>query len=219
MKLTVDTFINNKTGDFIKNVYYLDGEAITEDDYESILDAQIIDEGTNDYYDNNEECDCSICDEKDCEFREEEEDKSLTFADEESAETYMDLIDDYTEMILETEGCENCIKERLIDMFEEVLDLFEFDVDESEDENYEDECDCEKCEKCDLPECECQCDKCDDEEDFRELLETFADEIDMNGDYEEDIETLRDLYELAYEDGRKSLALFISDRMADVVEE
>jgi len=55
MKLTVNTYFNDQDGEFICEKYFIDGEEVSEEEYDDMLDE------FDDEFDDEDEVDCCDC--------------------------------------------------------------------------------------------------------------------------------------------------------------
>lgn len=109
MKTQIVNYYDDETNECIGQKFIIDGEEVTLEDFADF---------TGDAIEIIGECSETMCDEdcENCEYYDEDID------DEESIS---EIIDDYVEIIQNTEGCENCIRKALENFFDEICDMFE----------------------------------------------------------------------------------------------
>ncbi len=119
MKLTETLYFDDEDGKYIASKYFIDGDQVSEEDYEDFLDSL-------DFEDEIETCECESDCCADCEYNETGE-----------CDCPECTIEKYIERILEIGGsnmCVGCLREALTDFMFEVVDHI---VVENIDENEE----------------------------------------------------------------------------------
>jgi hypothetical protein len=110
---STESMWDNESQQFVE-YYYIDGKEVSLDEYDEAMQNEVT-EDEDDFCDGN----CENCDS--CE-------------DEDDEESDCDCIDStihkYTQMILDTKGCPNCIEEILKDFICTIADHLEIDDEE-----------------------------------------------------------------------------------------
>jgi hypothetical protein len=107
METSIKFYYDNETHELVAQRYFINGEEVSAEDFEDVSGDQV--EILDEEADIDFECEGN-CDQ--CEFGEEDE-------------TISDIIEDYKDMIIATEGCESCIQRILEEFFEEIVNLLE----------------------------------------------------------------------------------------------
>jgi len=95
MKLSINSYFDDQTGEFIAEKYFIDGNEVSEEDYDLMLEEFDEVNCLENEIDPCEGCECRGC----CE--------------EEEGFDYEDLLDIFVDKIMNTGGCPGCIKDIL----------------------------------------------------------------------------------------------------------
>jgi hypothetical protein len=112
VKFSINTYFDDQDGSFVAENYFINGEQVSEEEYDAVIEEF---DGIEDFDDEVETCECEIECCADCEYNETGE----CDCPECTVEKYIEIIQD---IIKNTGGCGGCIGNALRDFMFDIVD-------------------------------------------------------------------------------------------------